>query len=630
MAFLNWVAYVKELSPDVQKDHLKCPMSNCRRDGFHDMMSFLSHVSTCDRLSEADYWCPYCCRQEHFGVSELELGSFTTGQPSKESKMKKACDFFKRFGRIGRRSPIFEDASYPSNGTRRELEVTTSYPIKHILYTIDEKPEMEVDIIFSRPKELDGTSPGTRNKRTHSLTSPSRSRKSSLHTLTHELRVSTQTLGPFEMSTSDPDYDRVELPSPDRYRLSIDCSQLNGLIVSHPAAPVPSESVPQDASLISPISPAFTQPAGQISPTSVSPITLPVYKVNSPSHACQVGICAAIPELDSVHAAEIDALNFRPRAICWRGFSSLRVENSNKIAAQARVNMYEQGASSTLAYVEALRQLLYVLKDFWQGHLKDWPDLCCRPAGLEVGSSLDDGLRGLKECLSGRLPTTLRDVLSLIYLGYTCAYMCHSDDASYAWDVFYQNVLQWGDAIADQQDRCRFFRIAELLWSIPQASHQPTAIMLLAEPLWQEGTKRPRSAITSLLKICHYNALVPRQHYAEPINCPIPASKLQALLVSGPVIECCSRVLDGKPFVRFSNLGVPYAGTVRFSRADHSGAILTSPEWSSPASFSRVLYLSNASTLLLWFTTGFHSFSSRCNVPSRSPWKMCALLLASA
>lgn len=580
---------MKELSPDVQKDHLKCPMSNCRRGGFHDMMSFLSHVSTCDRLSEADYWCPYCCRQEHFGVSELELGSFTTGQPSKESKMKKACDFFKRFGRIGRRSPNFEDASYPSDGTRREFEGTASYPIKYILYTIDEKPEMEADIIFSRPKELDGTNPGTMNKRMHSLTSPSRSRKSSLHTFTHELRVSTQTLGPFEMSTSDPDYNTIELPSPERYRSNTDCSQLNGLMVSHPAAPVPSESVPQDASLISPMSPAFTQSAGQNSPTLVSPITLPVHKVNSPSYACQVEVCAAIPEPDAVHTGKTNALDGRTRAICWRGLSSLRVENSNKIAAQARVNMYEQGAASTLAYVEALRQLLYVLKDLWQGHLKDWPDLCCRPAGLEVGSSLDDGLRGLKECLSGRPPTTLRDVLSLVYLGYTCAYMCHSDDASYAWDVFYQDVLLWGDAIADQQDRYRFLQIAELLWSTPQASLQPTAIMLLAEPLWEEGTKRPRSSITSLLEMYHYNALVPRQPYAKPIDCPIPALRLQALLVSGPVIECCGRVLDGKPSIPVSDLVVPCTGRVRFSEADHSRTIITSPDWSSPASFISLL-----------------------------------------
>lgn len=594
------------------------------------MMSFLSHVSTCDWLSEADYWCPYCCRQEHFGISELEFRSFITGQPSKESKMKKACDFFKRFGRIGRRSPHFEDASYPSDGTRRELEGTASYPIKPILYTIDEKPEMEANIILSRQMELDGTSLGTMDKRMHSLTSPSRSRKSSLHTFAHELRVSTQTLRPIEMSSSDPDYNTVELPSPDRYRLTTDCSQLNGLIVAHAAAPIPAGSILQDANLISPMSPSFTQSAGQNSATSVSPITSPVYKVNSPSYACQAGICAAIHELDAVHTGRTDALNGGTRAICWRGFSSLRVENSNKTAAQARVNMYEQGADSTLAYVEALRQLLYVLKDLWQGYLKDWPDLCCRPAALEVGSSLDDGLRGLKECLSGRLPTTLRDVLSLVYLGYACAYMCHSDDSSYAWDVFYQDVLLWGDAIADRQDRYRFLQIAELLWSIPQASRQSRAIMLLAEPLWEEGTKRPRSSITSLLEMYHHNALVPRQHYAEPMGCPRPAPKLHALLVGGPVIECCGSVLDGKPSIPFSDLVVPCAGRVRFSDSDLSGATITSPNWSFPASFSSLLQLSNASPLVLCFTTALSVTSRLVGMFSEEAPTRCALFIASA
>jgi len=553
------------------------------------MMSFLSHVSTCDWLSEADYWCPYCCRQEHFGVSELERGSFNNGQPNKESKMKKACDFFKRFGRIGRRSPIFEDASYPSHGNRRELEGTTSCPIEPGMYTIDEKPEMEAKVFFSHLEELDDTSTGRMNRRMHSLTSPNRSRKSSLHNFTHELRVSTQTLGPFEMSNPDPDYNTVEPPSPDPCRLPTDCSQLNGLTGSHPAAPVPHDSIPQDASLISPMSPAFTQSAGQTSPTSASPITSPVYKVGSPSYSCQVGLCAAPLELDAVHTEENEASDGRTRAICWRGFPSLRVHNSNTIAAQAPINMYEEGVASTMAYVDALSQLVYALKDRWQGCLKEWPDLCCHPAALEVGSPLDDGLRGLKECLSGGLPTTLRDTLSLVYLGYACAYMCHGDDASYAWDVFYQNVLQWGDAIVDQQDRYRFFQIAELLWSIPQASLQPRAIMLLAEPLWEEGTKRPRSSITSLLEMYHHNAMVPRQHHAKPMESPIPALELRALLVSGPVIECCSRVLDGKPSISFTDLVVPCAGTFRLSGTDHSGAIITSSEWSSPASFYCVL-----------------------------------------
>lgn len=549
------------------------------------MMSFLSHVSSCDWLSEADYWCPYCCRQEHFGVSELERGSVVVGQPSKESKTKKARDFFKRFGHIGRRNPILME-EFPSHqhDSPGELEGTTSYPIKPNMYTIDEMPEMDARVLCSCIRELDDTSPGTMRKRMHSITSPYRSRKSSLHTFTPELRASSQTLYPLEMPSPEPAYNMVELSSPDGYiRRPDDDGFPSESIGSHSVAPVFSESLPLDASLISPMSPAFTQSARQSTPTLVSLIASPVLKVDSPSYARQVGICVAPNEQHTVHNGETYALGGRTRAICWRAFSSLPVEHSNKLVAQARVNMYKQGAASTLAYVEALRQLLDVLKDLWQGCLKDWPDLCCHSAALEINSPLDDGLRGLKECLSGKLPTTLPDVLPLVYLGYACAYMCHSEDWSYAWDVFYQNVLQWGDAIADQQDRCRFLRIAELLWSLPQGSHQPTALKLIAEPLLEEKSKRPTSSKRSTLQMHYDNAMVPRQHHVKLMESPTPASELHALLVSGPVIECCSRFLDGKQSIPFSGPVVPYAGQISFPRADHSGAIVTFLKHSTPA-----------------------------------------------
>ena len=599
MAFLNWVAYVKELSPDVQKDHLKCPMYNCRKEGFQHMESFLSHVSTCERLPEADYWCPYCCRQEHFGVSELQGGSFAT-------RLKRAYDFFKRFGR--RNHVVFENPPYPSNGSRGGLEGAPACLTKHGIYTIDEKPEMEAKSLYPSMKELDGTGLGTRGRR--SIAS-SHDWKNNLSKVTPELHGSTQTMGPIEIgpperrsytirrfgadtSSSSDLYKFVELPgSPPR---------LAAPVPSNPRSLILDRDISQNDSSISSISPTSVQYAGQYSPT-VSPITSPVLGVHQAQQSGQIqswstttqystndvstrsdeqhdkktarrsinerksvpGDRRAISllndggvsphytsvnpwKLASVKTGEAVVQDGNSRATCWRGSSTLRVDKVKEGTIQVEANMHESRVASTQAHVESLYQLVCMFNDRWRGYLDEWPDLYDLSAGLNTPSPFDDGLQGLQLCLEGRLPTTLRDVFSFVHLGYACAYMCHCDNTSYAWDVFYQNVLQWGEAISDKQDRYRFSKIAELLWLAPGTPFGSTAAMLPADPDLAERLIHFKSTFPSMLGIHGRHTLAFQQQDATSAGNCARTSDLQSTLRDGVVVGCCTRFLDGRLF----------------------------------------------------------------------------------
>lgn len=152
MAFLNWVAYTKELSPDIAGDHLKCPMYNCRQGGFQDMESFLSHVSTCRWLPHACYWCPYCLREECFGFSGIQGRSFDINSLKKESKLKKARDFFKRFGRLGRKTAVLtrhNTASLELADTSLDIRINSGLSVHELDTDIPEWKEMSAELELS-------------------------------------------------------------------------------------------------------------------------------------------------------------------------------------------------------------------------------------------------------------------------------------------------------------------------------------------------------------------------------------------------------------------------------------------------------------------------------------------------
>jgi len=542
MAFLNWVAY------DTRKEQLKCPMYNCRQGGFKDTETFLNHVSACSWLPEAHYWCPDCCQQEHFGVSGLQGRTFTIRQSSKESKLRKACHFFKRFGRLGCHN---SESSSPSCGSCGELEGTPGYSTDRLSHTFNEKPEMEATILHPQVKELDDTSRGTVKQYFQGLMPSSGDRKSISRNSIQGLRVSTQAVGPFEVETQDWKYSFAELAGLPQH-VEQHSPGLGSSILDR--------DVPQSDGMISPISPRSALSEGQYSPTSVSPMTSPVHRVSQDrlSDQDQCWSTSAQHTIDHISertTGQDDEGSLRttinepaPKAI------ALRTDDHTTSQHEAFAG-YEPGFGSIQTHVERLHQLVCMLNDRWQGYLNDWPELYVLSARLKMSCPFIDGLRGLKGCLSGSLPTTLRDIVSFVHLAYACAYFCHGEDTSFDWDAFYQDTLRWGESISDLQDRYRFRKIVEVLYSTPQILSNLMANLLPAEPHSGQGSTRYKSTVTSSpalhLRDTHTS-------YMNPSEFPVPASDLESSLVSGVVFECCTRFLDREPILSSAR---PYADT---------------------------------------------------------------------
>ena len=145
MAFQNWVAYGRADSPDSRT----CPLLWCRHN-FENLESCLQHVSTCQWLSNAWYWCPRCRRAELFTPED------SIAQPSvqlihrKDTKLRRAVSFFKHIARRSRSQergtsstvcPVNKQTSVagpdPISGNR-EKEPTNEPPFTRDLSLFDE------------------------------------------------------------------------------------------------------------------------------------------------------------------------------------------------------------------------------------------------------------------------------------------------------------------------------------------------------------------------------------------------------------------------------------------------------------------------------------------------------------
>lgn len=533
MAFLNWVAY------DTRKEHLVCPMYNCRQGGFDDTKTFLNHVSACSWLPTADYWCTDCCQQEHFGVSGFQGRTLTIQQSSKESRLRKACHFFKRFGRLGCHN---SESSSPSCDSCGELEGSPGRSTKCLSHTFDDKPEMEGSILHPQVKELDDTSRGTVEQYWTGLMPSSGIRKNNPRNSVGGLRVSTQAIAPFEVGTQDWKYSFAELAGSPRH-FEPHVSGLGSSIVDR--------DVPQIDRMISPISLRSAQSEDQCSSTSVSPMTSPIYRFGlhvmfDQDQSWSTGTQNTINDTAERTTGQVDEGLYNttineptPKATYWGN-------DDHTTSPHEAFAGYRPAFGSTQAHVERLHQLVCMLVDRCRGYLNNWPDLYTLSHGLNISCPLIEGLRGLKGCLRGNLPATLRDMVSFVHLAYACAYFNHSEDTSFDWDVFYQDILRWGESISDKQDRYRFSEIVKVLYTTPQNLSNLMATLLPAKPHSVQGSTGYISNVNSSPELHLRDAHRSRM---DPSAFPVPASDLEFPHGSGVVVECCTRFLDREPIL---------------------------------------------------------------------------------
>ena len=180
----------------------------------------------------------------------------------------------------------------------------------------------------------------------------------------------------------------------------------------------------------------------------------------------------------------------------------LRIEIEGEAFDHPGQQMLEVQVPSTRAEAKYLHSLMHKFKSHWKRYSDGCSESSSLLPGLNTSFLLHDGLEVLAQYFSGNPPTTFRGVFALVQFAHVCASTCPHEKSLSAQSPFFRNALRWGEKITDWQDRCRFCKLAYLLW---------------------QGQLQSNDG-----------------HYMDH------TSDLENSLASGAVISSCVRFLDGK------------------------------------------------------------------------------------
>ena len=560
MAFQHWVAFVRNASPDVlAKEHLMCPLLWCR-DDFKSLDSCLKHVSTCPWLPNAWYWCPLCHRPERFTAqqSRTEKNLKDCGQ-WKESKVKRAVSFFKHFGR--RCASVRQPERRGAVRLSRPLEPT----VKRISACgVDKKCEMD-----GNP-----STPGLSSHAPDYGTKPPKLPSDDF--LDHFPEDAQPSCKAVEMGRNSyvehggwemDGYAPVELSSQGSSNGYPQHPELAG---SSPAAMPTSPFSIEDRN-----DPSEPSSAMDLDQSDTSYVVSPCSTVGSPVQGSFLR-CASEPSaptspissssiprmLAKYHSIDVGSNSFDGYSAGWPIISNLfeydhkdqsqhtltdivdtSMSDSSPLEGEAvSVGRHSQGS----LMADDLRPLVHALSKDWVQSLALRPELSSVQERIASSSSYEKGLQTLRRCFCEAIPWKFEDVYSLMNLVVACAYSLYHDDASFSWECLFLDIVQWRHAIAEEEDRTLFVRIADLIWSPPGFSAavrhaaliQPSS--LGASPFSKENAvsasySSAEGARTMTNRWPSLSLLVSNQE-TNPLQ----------YLKHGDAIKTCLRYLDGK------------------------------------------------------------------------------------
>ena len=229
-----------------------------------------------------------------------------------------------------------------------------------------------------------------------------------------------------------------------------------------------------------------------------------------------------------------------------------------KISMSARSGhelLLDDGNSPTQALVEDLHELVAIINEGWMQKLNhSLPQSLNNITAITGDMAFESGLQILQQCYRGMLPSTLASFFSLMHIAFASAYMFSREDASYSWNIFYQDILRWQHAIKDEGEKGLFLEVADLLWSVPGCSrslHQGTlrSYGSSLSPLRRNylETLEESEPFTSSLIPCAQESTVLDLNLSLPVSAKehITHSDLIKALKEGKVLRACSRYLDG-------------------------------------------------------------------------------------
>ncbi len=517
MAFQHWVAYIRggdcgHPSQVTTEEQLRCPLLWCR-ESFDNLASTLQHVSECRWLVNAWYWCPYCCRPESFIVSEDSYADPTQHSiQRKDSKLRRAVTFFKHLGhkscsrhKNSGSSSACETESFDTWFAKPEME-DTSHEISMCAELADSGSDVRgrgsyIEKQAKAVHEIEGTTIDTSQRPDYLLRY---TKEADAPFQPCELDVEPLTTGPNlrgeSMSAADP---------------------LTEIGAQFEAAPHDVET--KEDMLVSPASTI----GSPFSERGVESIPSPYVEIGPPRQAYNHPDTVSLPEVVSHHQCQVD----------------VALPHGGSLPSSTNVARIHKGMTSSMqSQVEDLRETVRVLNEEWLRRCQSTPDLVPRASALSLRSLLDEGTQTLQLVFRGILPGTFDAVFALAHIACAAAYIIHKDDGSHCWNDFFLHILKMHTLIQNGNDARVFVQLVKLMWWPPGSS----ATRFCSNHFLDEsgGTfvplRRPVVGLDRLASTGPIDSQAPRN--------PTKQGSMTNIrwLQDGPVLEQCSRFLDGK------------------------------------------------------------------------------------
>lgn len=563
MAFQHWVAYGRTVSQDTQpKEQLTCPLLWCRHR-FDSLESCLQHVSTCQWLPNAWYWCHQCRRAELFIPEEHSstLPCLHSVQ-NKGSKLKRAVSFFKQMGRHGRSSQRHPDAATICRN--QASSVATSFEERNDFEKQNTNgfcedlsiPDSSLSFAGSIPSNIQGE-----RKRTSSHVD----RPTTLYDMeanalsplrgSHDTGFNQQAM---ELATSDPVFNIAQLGDSVVSELPVSSREAESSTMarSHP----PFQYGPFSLSM------CFRETDGIVSPLSsnfgrdtvgsrLTDFTIPISPLDTffPPQWPALNGCGNHLTIDS-YPRNADA---RLPHLGSRGISN---NESAAISLLAQVSMPEPSIPRAIGHpdrftqtfsperlVEDLHEVVCGLHSHWAEELPEYTAFNPRLCGL---SPFEAALRALQQCFQGAPPVTFEGVLSIIQLSYACGYLLN--EGSYTWLALFENVLEWQSYIQCEEHRALYIRIVHSLWGGVSAMEGPSCKVTCSKPGRVLALPPiPAQEMGRMEDNCHslgenVEGLAPASTLAPRVlsNSGFQDDALSTIMEEGNVIRACCDYLD--------------------------------------------------------------------------------------
>lgn len=484
-----------------------CPLLWCRMS-FKDLASVLDHVSSCPWLSDAWYWCPFCCLPERF--TTVKAPSKETPHSTnvgKQTKFKRAAVAF--FQTLGLKQGRLRSLSTPAVGSSLEhLDNNTD------IHVVDPPYELD-DTLYNpmAPMELDGGGIYELGGELQCITPSSSTTKYTNDTLStpHSWQGANQ-VAPPPYSPSSIRGESFAAGTDDQPR------QNRGSVV-HPLG---------NHALITPVSLIRDSPVLDENLTGHSLVHLwqPKLPKTKPSASQSVS-----------HPLE----NQQPR------ISSISNSDLPPVH-EAQISSAKQEPATAQEQLGDLHEAMRAMSEEWIRRLAASIDITPPCSESYTCALVEIGFRTLRDYFRGTIPNSFPDIFALMHVAGASAYIIDQNDGIYSWSAFLAETHQWQHLLSDGIERTTFMKAVSRL-CYPQG-HKPYS-QLQSNSIDNGFLPNESAVLLSMLSSLPCSSVdaalqEPDHKCLDPLMKVCTQTSLYESIRKSAAIEACTSFLDSK------------------------------------------------------------------------------------